>query len=145
MNIDSSISFLLSRVGLAHRNLVERHVKMAGLHSGQVSVLLELWKKDGQRQIDLAASLHLAPATVNKIIGGLLDAGLAARERVEDDARSTRIFLTESGHSIRSTLETQWRLLETETVEGFTETEQLMLRALLEKMLAKQISGGTAR
>ena len=72
MEFRDTISYLLSKLTTAHRNLLERSVQDIGLHSGQVFVLLELWKKDKQRQIDLAVKLNLAAPTVNKILGGML-------------------------------------------------------------------------
>ena len=135
MNFENSVSFLLAKVGIAHRNMLQKAVSGAGLHSGQVFVMFELWKTDGQRQIDLADRLNLAPPTVNKILGGLLDGDFVTRAKYEDDARSTRIFLTEKGKEVRAKLEEQWEELESETVEGLTDTETLMLRQLLGKLL----------
>ncbi len=61
MNFEDTTSFMLAKVCVAHRNLLQKNVVQAGLHSGQVFVLIELWKNDGQRQIDLASRLGLAP------------------------------------------------------------------------------------
>ncbi len=135
MNFENTISFLLAKVTIAHRNLLQKGVNEAGLHSGQVFVIIELWKNDGQRQIDLAARLGLSPPTVNKILGGLLENDFVTRAKYEDDARSTRIFLTEKGKVIRSRLESQWAKLEEQTVSALTDTEALMLKQLLEKLL----------
>ena len=137
MNFEDSISFILAKVSVAHRNLLQKAVSEVGLHSGQVFVLIELWRSDGQRQIDLAARLNLAPPTVNKILGGLLESDLVTRDKYEDDARSTRIFLTKKGSDIRVPLEARWKELEAETVEALTDTETLMLRQLLGKLLGQ--------
>ncbi len=94
----------------------------------------ELWRSDGQRQIDLASNLGLSPPTVNKILGGLLGNDFVTREKIEDDARSTRIFLTQKGQSIRGKIEEQWTSLEEQTVAGLTDTEILVLRQLLVKL-----------
>ena len=133
-DLEQTLGYLLARAGTAHRNRVERHLAAVGLHSGQVFVLFELWRRDGQRQIDLAAALGLAPPTVNKILGGLLESDLVTRAKYEDDARSTRIFLTDKGKAIRGPLEAQWAELEAETCSEFTETEALILKQLLLKL-----------
>ena len=137
MDFKDSVSYLLAKLTTAHRNLLERKVTEIGLHSGQVFVLLELWKKDGQRQVDLAERLNLAPPTVNKILGGMLEADLVKRERYEDDARSTRIFLMEKGKNVRADLEAKWAEIEEETALGLTETEALILKQLLAKLLGE--------
>jgi MarR family transcriptional regulator, organic hydroperoxide resistance regulator len=135
MEFENTVSFILAKLSVAHRNLVERTARRAGLHGGQIFVLLELWKQDGQRQIDLAQKLALSPPTVNKTLGGLLGNDFVTRERYEDDARSTRIFLTDKGREVRSQLEMEWELLEARTLSGLTDTESLMLKQLLTKLV----------
>ncbi|HVF29504.1 MAG TPA: MarR family transcriptional regulator [Pyrinomonadaceae bacterium] len=134
MQFEETTAFLLAKATTAHKNALEKHVNSVGLHSGQVFVLMELWKADGQRQIDLAARLNLSPPTVNKILGGLLENDFVTRARYEDDARSTRIFLTEKGVNVRQDLEQAWDVLEHQTVLGLTDTEALMLKQLLQKL-----------
>lgn len=135
MEIESTVSFLLSKLGVVHRNMVERAAIEIGLHSGQVFVLMELWKRDGQRQIDLATNLGLAAPTVNKILGGLIESDLVTRGKFEDDARSTRVFLTEKGLRIKPQVEAQWARIEEEAIGPLTDTEALIMRQLLSKML----------
>lgn len=110
---------------------------LIGLHGGQVFVLLELWKADGLRQIDLAARLDVAAPTVNKTVKGLVELGLVDSTRLDDDARSTRIFLTERGRSIRTEIEAQWLELEEDCLSSLTETERLVLFDLLGKLRNK--------
>jgi len=117
--------------------MLEKSVQEIGLHSGQVFALLELWKKDKQRQVDLAVKLNLAAPTVNKILGGMLEADLVTRERYEDDARSTRIVLTQKGRDIRPLLEQKWSDVEEQTIFGLTDTEALILKQLLAKLLGE--------
>ncbi|MGB7068936.1 MAG: MarR family winged helix-turn-helix transcriptional regulator [Pyrinomonadaceae bacterium] len=105
-----------------------------GLHSGQVFVLFELWKSDGLRQVDLANRLGLSPPTVNKMIKALSASGFVTRSRFEDDARSSRIFLTDDGSAVRPLIEDQWHELELNLVTELTETERLVLAELLKKI-----------
>ena len=137
MELGDSVSYLLSKLTTAHRNLLEKSVQEIGLHSGQVFVLRELWKKDKQRQVDLAERLNLAPPTVNKILGGMLEADLVTRERFDNDARSTRIVLTQKGRDIRPLLEGKWLEIEEQTLMGLTDTEALILKQLLAKLLGE--------
>ena len=136
MRFEETAAYLLSKATLIHKNALEKHVKSVGLHSGQVFVLMELWIADGQRQIDLAARLNLSPPTVNKILGGLLENDFVTRARYEDDARSTRIFLTPKGIDVREALEHAWEELEEQTLAGLTDTEALMLKQLMQKLFA---------
>ena len=134
MQFEDTAAYLLAKATTIHKNALQKHANSVGLHSGQIFVLMELWKTDGQRQIDLAARLNLSPPTVNKILGGLLENDFVTRARYEDDARSTRIFLTEKGVDVREDLEQAWEALEDQTLIGLTDTEALMFKQLLQKL-----------
>src|SRR4029079_8797156 len=134
MHFEETATYLLAKAAVIHKNSLQRCANTVGLHSGQVFVMMELWKTDGQRQIDLDARLNLSPPTVNKILGGLLENDFVTRARYEDDARSTRIFLTQKGKDIREVVEEQWSEMEAMTLQGLTDTEQLMFKQLLAKV-----------
>jgi MarR family transcriptional regulator, organic hydroperoxide resistance regulator len=136
MHFEETATYLLAKAAVIHKNSLQKCANTVGLHSGQVFVMMELWKADGQRQIDLAARLNLSPPTVNKILGGLLENDFVTRARYEDDARSTRIFLTRKGVEVREALELAWDELESQTLAGLTDTEALMLKQLLQKLFA---------
>ena len=139
MKIEESVSYLLAKLTIAHRNLLEKAVKQVGLHSGQVFVLMELWKQDGQRQVDLAEKLNLAAPTVNKILGGLLEGDFVTRERYEDDGRSTRIFLTDKGENAKVLVEQKWSEIEEQTIMGMSSTESLIFKQLLQKLMGADV------
>lgn len=141
MKVQETVSFALSRVSTAYRSTLERHMESVGLHGGQVFVMMELWKQDGQRQVDLSAKIGVSTPTINKIILGLVNGGFVQRVRLENDARSTRIFLTDVGASLKEPVEAQWHELEENTVSGLTEAERLILFELLQKM--KNLYSGT--
>jgi MarR family transcriptional regulator, organic hydroperoxide resistance regulator len=134
INFEETVSFRLAKVTTAFRNSLERHMGRIGLHGGQIFVLLELWKQDGLRQIDIASRLSLSAPTVNKMLKGLIEVNLVTRSRLDDDARSTRIFLTETGRTMRREIEAQWLELEENCLSGLTETERLVLFELLGKL-----------
>lgn len=134
MQFEDTAAFLLSKVTILHKNSLQKYAQSVGLHSGQVFVMMELWKADGQRQIDLAAKVGLSPPTVNKILGGLLENDFVTRARYEDDARSTRIFLTQKGIEVRAALEEAWEEFEDQTLGPLTDTEALMLKQLMQKL-----------
>ncbi len=134
MKFEETVSHLLSRVATAHKAHLEKRLAGVGLHGGQLSVLFELWRRDGRRQVDLAREIGLATPTVNKILNGMIEVGLVDRTRLEDDARATRIYLTDEGHAIRSRVEEVWLEVEEELLSEFTETERYILFDLLTKV-----------
>ena len=134
IKFEDTVSYLLAKVTTAFRNSLERHMGEIGLHGGQIFVLLELWKQDGLRQVDIADRLNLSAPTVNKMLKGLIEINLVTRARLDDDARSTRIFLTKRGAEMREEVESQWLELEESCLSGLTETERLVLFELLGKL-----------
>ena len=134
IKFEDTVSYLLAKVTTAFRNSLERHMGTIGLHGGQVFVLFELWKQDGLRQVDIASRLSLSAPTVNKMLKGLIQIGLVTRSRLDNDARSTRIFLTPRGTEMRYEVEDQWLDLEENCLAGLTETERLILSELLGKL-----------
>lgn len=134
IKFEDTVSYLLAKVTTAFRNSLERHMGEIGLHGGQIFVLLELWKQDGLRQVDIANRLSLSAPTVNKMLKGLIEINLVTRVRIDNDARSTRIFLTKRGFEMREEVESQWLELEESCLSGLTETERLVLFELLGKL-----------
>jgi len=68
------------------------------------------------------------------MLKGLIEINLVTRARLDDDARSTRIFLTVRGAEMREEVESQWLELEESCLAGLTETERLVLFELLGKL-----------
>lgn len=131
------VSFELSRTTTAFRNSLERQMAKLHLHSGQIVVLRELWQQDGLRQVDIAERLNLSAPTVNKTLLGLIKINLVVRERLDNDARSTRIFLTDKGVEYKERVEDQWSDLEATCRSAITEAERYMLIDLLARVRAK--------
>ena len=134
IEFEQTVSYALARVSTAFRNTLERHMFKVGMHGGQIFVLLELWREDGLRQVDLATRLSVSAPTINKMLKGLIEIGLVTRSRSDADARSTRIFLTQNGYDIREEIEEQWLELEESCLANLTETERLVLFELLGKL-----------
>lgn len=134
IKFEDTVSYLLARVSTAFRSSLERRMGEIGLHGGQIFVLFELWQQDGLRQIDIANRLNLSAPTVNKMLKGLIEINLVTRSRIDDDARSTRIFLTDRAFDMREEIEGQWLELEENVLSGLTETERLVLFELLGKL-----------
>jgi MarR family transcriptional regulator, organic hydroperoxide resistance regulator len=144
IKFEDTVSYLLAKVTTAFRNSLERCMAEIGLHGGQVFVLLELWKQDGLRQVDIATRLNLSAPTVNKMLKGLIEIKLVKRFKEDGDKRSTRIFLTPAAADIREEIESQWLELEESCLSGITETERLVLFDLLGKLRMTYTGQGEA-
>ena len=105
-----------------------------GLHSGQVFILISLWKSDEQTQKDLSASLGVSPPTVNKMVGSLLENGFVTCRKCKSDGRIIRVFVTPKGLEIRPQIEHKWKQLEEQIFADLTETEKLILLQIIGKL-----------
>ncbi len=134
MNIEESVTYLMTQISIAYRNNLQKAMNDIGLHGGQVFVLIALWKNDGQPQIDLAKELVLTPPTINKMIGSLERNGFVENRKCSEDGRMMRVFLTVKGTQSKIAVEEQWAKLESESFSNLTETEKLILRQIFEKL-----------
>ncbi len=134
MNFNESIPYLLVQNSTAFKSLLERKLNDIGLHSGQIFVLIELWKSDGVSQIDLANHLKLSPPTINKMVKSLAQNGFIDCRKCESDGRLMRVFLTQKGVEILPEVEHQWKEAESILMSNLTITEKLVLSQLFEKL-----------
>lgn len=127
--------FLLSRVALAHRNMVGREVKSLGMHRGQPPVLFTLEKHEGMSNSEMADFLDITPATLTNKIKRMEKAGLVIRRRDPQDERYIRIYMTEKGRGIMNQLRASIRETENILLTGFSEEEIEDLRSKMRRIL----------
>ena len=131
---DRTTGYLLARACKAHRGSVGAVLAEVGLHVGQEMVLLHLWKRDGLTPSEMAGALGVEPPTVTNMLSRMERAGLLERCRDPEDARCTRVYLTEKGRSLREPVERRWEAVEERAFEGLTEEEKTLLRRLLARV-----------
>lgn len=145
MNFENSMTYILTQISIAYRAYLERAMNEIGLHSGQVFVLISLWKTDGQSQIDLVKSLELTAPTVNKMVKSLMTGGFVECRKCGNDGRMMRVFLTDKGIQCQASVAEQWDKIEAQSYSNLTETEKLVLSQLFSKLkenlIRKQILG----
>lgn len=134
MNIETSLTFLLSKIVNSFKDRLDKHLKEIGLHGGQTFILFSLWREDGQSQITLAQALSLSPPTINKMVKSLSENGFVNCQRCEKDGRLIRVYLTQRGSECRSAVEAQWEKMETSFFSNLNETEKLIFMQILEKL-----------
>jgi len=134
ISFEQTVTYSLARLTTAFRNTLEDHMGRVDLHGGQIFILMELWKEDGLRQVDIAHRLELRAPTINKMIRGLTEINLVVMRKSRDDGRASRIHLTDRGRAMRARVNDQWVELEAEYLAGLSETERLILPELLSKL-----------
>ncbi|MFN2391564.1 MAG: MarR family winged helix-turn-helix transcriptional regulator [Pyrinomonadaceae bacterium] len=136
MNIENSLVYLLTNFVNKFRAKLETSMNEIGLHSGQVFVLISLWKNNGQNQINLAQNLNLAAPTVNKMVKNLVDNDFVSCQKCGEDGRMMRVYLTTKGRKSEGLVKGQWQKIELASFANLTETEKLIFSQLLIKLRA---------
>ena len=134
MDFENSVTYILTQLAIAYRSYLERALGEIGLHSGQIFVLIALWKSNGQSQIDLVKNLNLTAPTVNKMVKSLTANGFVECRKCATDGRLMLVFLTEKGVDCQSAVAEQWNKIEVQSYSNLTETEKLVLSQLFVKL-----------
>lgn len=106
-----------------------------GIYPGQIPVLGMVSKKEGLSQKELAEILRIKPPTVTVSVQRLEKAGFLYKKPDEKDQRISRIYLTEKGKETKARALQRIRENESVMLEGFSETEQCLLRRFLKQIL----------
>jgi DNA-binding MarR family transcriptional regulator len=134
INFEKSTTYVLTQLAIAYRACLERAMNEIGLHSGQVFVLISLWRTNGQSQIDLVKNLNLTAPTVNKMVKSLMSKGFVECQKCGNDGRIMRVFLTDKGIECQSSVSEQWNKIESQSYSNLTDTEKLVLSQLFAKL-----------
>lgn len=89
----------------------------------QLAALYYVAKNDGCSLSDIANVLDMNKSAMTSLARRLESSGVLRREPNPDDARGTRLFLTEKGKTARTQSLAVMRRLTAEVTEGFSEAE----------------------
>ncbi|MCY7346810.1 MAG: MarR family winged helix-turn-helix transcriptional regulator [Pyrinomonadaceae bacterium] len=134
IDFEKSVTYVLTQLAIGYRTYLEKALGEIGLHSGQVFVMISLWKTDGQSQIDLVKNLDLTAPTVNIMIKSLMNGGFVECRKCPSDGRLMRVFLTDKGIECQTSVAEQWTKIEAQSYLNLTETEKLVLAQLFGKL-----------
>jgi DNA-binding MarR family transcriptional regulator len=126
----------LVRAEKAHERAASEQLKRMGLYIGQEMLLLSLQKEDGMTQSQLATRQDVDLSTITKVVQRMERAGLVSRRADLDDARISRVYLTEKGRSLCEPGWQMWLDLEKQLTQGLTEAERVLLYRLLATIAA---------
>ena len=117
-------------VPMQHQQAEVRCQKI-GLHTAQELVIFRLLDEDGLSQSRLAARLGVEIGTVAKTVHRMEKEGLLIRRQDAEDARISRVYLTEKGRRLGEPALHIWKDLDVCLVQGMSQAEQLLFRRLL--------------
>jgi DNA-binding MarR family transcriptional regulator len=126
-----SLDHLLIQICRLRHSRGRTEFRALGLHRGQPPVLLALWEEEGRTHSEIAEYLHVTPATVTKMLQRMEKAGFVARKPDTEDARVSRVYLTQAGREVRSDLQRVLDTFDEQTFAGFTVEERVLSRRFL--------------
>ena len=129
-----SLDFLLVQICRLHHARAHTLLEELDLYRGQPPVLFALWEQEGLTHSELAARLHVKPATITKMINRMEKTGFVQRRSDSEDQRVSRVYLTDAGRAIQNEVERVWRTLLEETFVGFSPEERVLLRRFFLQM-----------
>ena len=138
---------VLFRIGAAWRELRRGAAMQAfrpivygegddALDLGQVDALDMLVFHGSVRMGELAEALRVDASTATRAVNRLVDAGLASRERSDDDGRVMVVVLTEHGKEVHQAMMLRRRDALEGILADLDAEERLALATLLERFIA---------
>ena len=98
---DRSIAVIRQIIHLSrqHFQLCTSYLEETGVGGGQIPVLMELERSGELSQRELAEKTRVTPATMSGTLKRMERAGLIVRTTDENDARISRVRLTDAGYA----------------------------------------------
>jgi DNA-binding MarR family transcriptional regulator len=131
MREPKSLGHLLGQVCRLHHRRAHTLLDAIGIYRGQPPVLEALDAEDGRTHSELAAWLHVSPATVSKMIQRMEKSALVERRDDPQDQRVSRVYLTAEGRRMHAELQQVLEALRDETFAHLSAEERTTLRRLL--------------
>lgn len=113
---------------------INKEISKYGIGSGQFMFLLELYKKDGKNQEEIAEDLKMDKGTTARALKKLEEQGFLTRLKDEKDKRSNKIYLSDKAKNIRKDIFNILDDWNKQITKSLTKEEVKMLEDLLEKV-----------
>ncbi len=131
-DVESSIGFLMAKSYQRAWALLREEIGAYDLTPPQFGLLSFLWRRDGLTQVELSEQGQIDRSTVGGLIDRLERDGLLERRQHPQDRRAYKIYLTEQGKALESTLIPCAERSVKRFTAGLTEAELKELRRMLE-------------
>ena len=131
---------LTYNLGQVHKRMLFRQsgiMKKFGLTARQSLIIayLSTHKKDVVTQKTLEEHLHLTNPTITVMVKSMIDKGLVRKERVPEDARKYRLFLTEKAKQVEQASRQAAKDLDKTFYEGVSESDMRIFKGVLGQIM----------
>ncbi|WP_454851766.1 MarR family winged helix-turn-helix transcriptional regulator [Rhizobium binxianense] len=125
------LSPALTQAARSMRTVLSRNLLESGLYAGQDGVILSLAESDGMTAGGLAQKLGVKAPTMTRTIGRMEAQGFLERKPDAEDARLTKVYLTELGRGSVKAIEHAASACDRLATQDFSEKEIRNLVRLL--------------
>ena len=132
--LNDEIRVLLDKISSQTRRNHNHLLHDLNLHVGQDKLLCKLWRADGLTQVELCNKLNCEAPTVTNMLSALEKKELIMRKKDSYDKRTNRIYLTEAGKNMETSVTEMWRNQQDRLLKDITLDEKMFLRRLLKQM-----------
>lgn len=137
----ADLSPALTQAARSMRTVITRSLTASGLYAGQDGVILALAASDGLPAGSLAQKLGVKAPTMTRTIGRMEAQGFVERRPDAEDARLTKVYLTETGRNSVSEIESSAASCDELATRGFSEKDIRSLVRLL-KAIESNLQAG---
>ncbi len=136
--IDASIAYLVGRLSRAIIKRLSKKFQDAGMDVSyeQWSILVHLYRQDGQTQQSLARSVVKDKAAITRLLNGLEKKNIVLRVPDRTDKRSNLIYLTNKAKELRPYLVGFVEEMLNEAEQGIDPEEMAQCRVTINKIFA---------
>lgn len=124
----------LIMITVIHRCRVTKSALKVGLHFGQPMILEYVIEHDSCTQKELAAAMHISPASVATTLKRIEKAGLITRSHDCDDTRKNHVSVTEKGVNALKEYRKICDAADEDMFRGFSDEERETLHNLLVRL-----------
>jgi DNA-binding MarR family transcriptional regulator len=134
MEESNTLNRLMWQVCRLHHGRASTRLEALGLYRGQPPLLHIVAHNEGLSHSDIAARMHVSPATVSKMISRMEKNGILLTRQDTVDQRVSRVYLNEGGRALLRASEEQMQQLEAEAFAGFEPAERELVRDYLARV-----------
>ncbi len=134
MDESNTLTRLMWHVCRLHHGRASARLEALGLYRGQPPLLHIVAHNEGLSHSDIAARMHVSPATVSKMISRMEKNGILLTRQDPVDQRVSRVYLNEGGRSLLRAAEEQMQQLEAEAFADFEPDERELMRTYLARV-----------
>ncbi|MCU0520774.1 MAG: MarR family transcriptional regulator [Anaerolineae bacterium] len=131
---------LLGQICRLHHARAHTLLEALGLYRGQPPLLWTLAAEPGLAHSELAARLHVTPATVSKMVSRMEKVGILETRADAEDQRISRVYLTPAGMALHARAGGVAQQLGAEAFEGFGADDLGHLEGFLRQILGNLIA-----